>query len=298
MKILTLIETFSIVVDTGSFTEAAEKLNLSKSFVSKQVSQLESELGVKLLYRTTRKLSLTEEGQRFYEHCHAIISQVEKATAEALESQSNPKGAIRLTAPQSLLISGFGHLFMAFQRQYPAIELDIISSGKIEDLYSQHIDLAIRVGKLEDSNLKSLTLAASKFIVVASPDYLVKHGEPLTPKDLASHNCIHYGDSRLSNSWPFFMENGEKVTVQVTGNLTCNDGNIILAAALCGHGLCFGPDYLYNAYIKQGRLKPVLTQYHEPTRVTALYPFNKTPTRRLRLLLDYMALHFENYLYE
>lgn len=298
MKVLMLIEAFTTVVESGSFTLAAERMNLSKSFVSKQVTQLESELGVKLLYRTTRKLSLTEEGQRFFEHCKTIVSEAEKATSEALESHTNPKGVIRLTVPQSLLISGFGGLFITFQRKYPDIELDIIASGKIEDLYEQHIDLAVRVGKLEDSNLKSLTLASSKFIVVASPQYLEKNGEPLEPKDLAKHNCINYGASRLSNSWPFCLDNGEKLVVQVNGNLTCDDGNVILEAALCGYGICFGPDYLYSSYIKQGRLSPILVGFQEPTTITALYPFNKTPTRRLRLLLDFMALNFDKFLHQ
>jgi len=296
MKILMLIEAFTTVVESSSFTAAAERLRLSKSFVSKQVSQLESELGVKLLYRTTRKLSLTEEGQQFFEHCRAIIADAEKAVSDIQDSHTRPKGKIRLTVPHSLLISGFGQLFMSFQKQYPEIELDIVSSGKLEDLYGENFDLAIRVGRLEDSNLKSQILAASKYIVVASEEYLSAHGAPAQPKDLAGHNCIHYGDSRLANNWPFHMKNGEKVMVKVSGNLTSNDVNVILEAALSGHSICFGPDYLYEPYIRQGKLTTILADYQEPTSITALYPFNKTPTRRLKLLLGFMADNFAKYL--
>ncbi|WP_026317789.1 LysR family transcriptional regulator [Algicola sagamiensis] len=298
MKILMLIEAFATVVECGSFTTAAERLNLSKSFVSKQVTQLEGELGVKLLYRTTRKLSLTEEGQQYYEHCRSIIGEAEKATSEILDSHTNPKGKIRLTVPQSLLISGLGHLLLNFQKQYPEIELDIKSSGKIEDLYDQNIDLALRVGKLEDSNLKSHTLSTSTFVLVASPEYIQVNGEPTEPKELIHHNCIIYGESRLGQNWPFYLKNGEKVVVKVNGNLTSNDGHIILESALSGHGICYGPDYFYAPYIKQGKLKVMLVDFQEPTTITALYPFNKTPTRRLRLLLDHMVESFNGKMIE
>ena len=172
MNILIMMETFANVGETRSFTAAANRLQLSKSFVSKQVSQLESELGTRLLYRTTRKLSLTEEGALFYKHCQFIISEADSARAEIIESQRNPRGKIRITIPQSLIIAGAGQTLLKFQQEYSDIELDVIVSGKFVDLIDNSIDLAVRVGQLEDSMLISRKLESCFFQAVAAPQYL------------------------------------------------------------------------------------------------------------------------------
>jgi DNA-binding transcriptional LysR family regulator len=290
MNILTLMETFSTVVETESFTAAAEKLGLSKSFVSKQVSVLEQDLGTRLLYRTTRKLSLSDEGRQFHNHCKIIMEDAENARAEVMDRQSAPRGKIRITMPQSLIISGFGRLLIEFQLQYPEIELDVIASGRIEDLVEEGIDIALRVGQLEDSSLISRRLADCTFQVVASPTYLKKWGEPDQPADLMQHNCLIYGDSKINRGWPFRSPSGENITVKAKGNLTSNDGGLVVEAMLSGLGIGFGPSFLFKEHVKEGRLKLLLSSYYQPTTaISALYPLNRNLSRRIRILIDFLS---------
>jgi DNA-binding transcriptional LysR family regulator len=291
MNLLTMMETFASVVETGSFTAAAEQLGLSKSFVSKQVSQLESELGTRLLYRTTRKLSVSDEGTRFYNHCKLIVAEADNARAEIIESQSVPRGKIRITVPQSLIITDVGRVLLRFQHEYPDIELDIIVSGKFLDLIDKNIDLAIRVGQLEDSMLVSRRLVDCFFQVVASPQYINKWGKPNHPEDLTQHNCLVYGVSRIVHNWPFLMPNGETIMVKAQGNLTCNDGNLIVNAALEDLGIGFGPSFLFNKHLDVGTLQLLLPEYQQPTAISALYPYNRNLPRRIKVLIDFLAEH-------
>jgi len=291
MNILNLMETFAGVVKAGSFTAAAEQLGRSKSFVSKQVSQLETELSTQLLYRTTRKLSLTDEGARFYNHCKLIMAEADNARAEIIESQSNSRGKIRITAPQSLIITDVGQVLLGFQQQYPDIDLDVIVSGKFIDLVDKGIDLAIRVGQLEDSMLISRKLADCSFQVVASPQYIDRRGKPNLPGDLTQHNCLVYGDSRVSHSWPFRMPNGEPIMVKAQGKLTCNDGHLIVNATLEGLGVGFGPSFLFKKHLDAGTLCLLLPDYQQPTAISALYPLNRNLPRRVRVLIDFLIEH-------
>lgn len=284
------METFSTVVETESFTAAAEKLGLSKSFVSKQVSVLEQDLGTRLLYRTTRKLSLSDEGRQFYNHCKIIMEDAENARAEVIDRQGAPRGKIRITMPQSLIISGFGKLLIEFQLQYPEIKLEVIASGRIEDLVEEGIDIALRVGQLEDSSLISRRLADCSFQVVASPSYIEKWGAPDQPADLMQHNCLIYGDSKINRSWPFRSPDGESMTVKAKGNLTSNDGGLIVEAIQNGLGIGFGPSFLFKKDVEEGRLQLLLSRFYQPTTaISALYPLNRNLSRRIRILIDFLS---------
>jgi DNA-binding transcriptional LysR family regulator len=284
------METFSIVVETESFTAAADKLGLSKSFVSKQVSLLEQDLGTRLLYRTTRKLSLSDEGRQFYNHCKIIMAEAESARAEVIDSQGAPRGKIRITMPQSLIISGFGQLLIDFQLQYPEIEFEVIASGRIKDLVDEGIDIALRVGQLEDSSLNSRRLTDCTFQVVASPAYIKQWGAPKQPADLMQHNCLIYGDSKINRGWPFRSLSGETITVKAKGNLTSNDGGLVMDGMLSGLGIGFGPSFLFKKSIEEGRLQLLLRDYYQPaTAISALYPLNRNLSRRIRMLIDYLS---------
>lgn len=286
------METFAGVVQAGSFTVAAEQLGLSKSYVSKQVTQLEVELDTRLLYRTTRKLSLTEEGARFYEHCKHIMAEADSARAEIIESHSNPRGKIRITAPQSVIISGIGKVLLKFKQEYPDIDLEIQVSGKFEDLVDEGIDLALRVGLQEDSTLISRRLMDCEFQVVAAPQYIDQWGEPDEPADLTEHNCLVYSASGLARSWPFRLPDGELIMIKVKGNLTCNDGNLIVNGVLEGLGIGFGPDFLFKKHLKDGSVNLLLSDYYQqPTAITALYPLNRNLPNRVRLLIDFLVKH-------
>ncbi|MCK5811123.1 MAG: LysR family transcriptional regulator, partial [Cocleimonas sp.] len=241
MSILNQMEVFTFTVKTGSFTAAAKQLGLSKSYVSKQVSQLENDLGTRLLYRTTRKLSLSHDGERFYQHCKLIMAEADQAKAEVMDSHKQPRGVIRLTIPQSFVLSEAGSILIKFQKKYPEIELVINASGSNIDLIEESIDLALRIGELKDSTLMCRKLADCVFQVVASQKYSEQHGLPRQPKELLQHNCLVYNTSPLSRQWPFRLPSGETITVNVQGNLSCNDGQYILNSALNGLGICFGP---------------------------------------------------------
>lgn len=292
MNTLTLMETFAVVVEAGSFTAAAERLGLSKSFVSKQVSLLEQDLGARLLYRTTRKLSLSEEGSQFYNHCKLIMAEAENARAEIMDSQSAPRGKIRITVPQSLIISGVSQLLIQFQHKYPDIDLNVIASGRVEDLVDEGIDIALRVGQLEDSSLISRRLADCTFQVAASPQYIEKWGEPSQPADLTQHNCLVYGDSRSNHGWPFRTPSDESITVKVKGSLTSNDGALIVDGMLNSLGIGFGPSFLFKRHVEEGALQLLLTRYYQQqTSISALYPLSRNLPRRVRVLIDFLAEH-------
>lgn len=288
VNLLTMMETFAKVVETNSFTAAAERLQLSKSFVSKQVSQLESELGTRLLHRTTRKLSLTEEGAIFYKHCQLIILEAENAKAAIFESQSCPRGKIKITLPQSLIIAGAGELLLKFQQTHQEIELEVTVSGTFFDLIDNSFDLAIRIGQLEDSTLICRKLKACYFQVVASPSYIEKYGEPQNPMDLKEHNCLVYGSSNEERQWSFLLGNNETTTLRAKGNLTTDDGLLIVKAVRDGMGVAFGPNFLFEKHIEKGDLRLLLPSYKQPTAIFAIYPANRNLPRRVRLLIDYL----------
>ncbi len=290
MNILTKMEAFTFAVKTGSFTAAAEKLGLSKSYVSKQVSQLENDLGTRLLYRTTRKLSLSHDGEQFYEHCKLIMEEADKARTEVMDRHDRPRGKIRLTIPQSFVLSETGSILIEFQNQYPDIELEIIASGKNEDLVEDGIDLALRIGELEDSTMICRKLTDCVFQVAASRKYIDQYGEPSQPKDLTQHNCLIYSASQLSQHWPFRLPNGETITVTVRGSLSCNDGQYILNSALEGMGICLGPGIMFKHHIEKNDLCLLLENYYLPAvSISVIYPLNRNLSRRVRLLIDFLA---------
>ncbi|MEE9356434.1 MAG: LysR family transcriptional regulator [Methylococcaceae bacterium] len=290
MSILNYMEAFAFTVKTGSFTAAAEQLGLSKSYVSKQVSQLESDLGTRLLYRTTRKLSLSHDGEQFYQHCKLIMAEADKAKAEVMDSHDQPTGLIKLTIPQSFVLSEMGSVLIKFQKEYLDIELDIITSGSNVDLIEESIDLALRIGELEDSTMMCRKLMDCEFQVVASPKYCEQHGVPSQPKELTQHNCLIYSASQLSRQWPFRLPSGETITVNAQGSLRCNDGQYILNGALSGMGICFGPGIMFKHHIDKNALCLLLEEYYLPAvSISAIYPLNRNLTRRVRLLIDFLA---------
>lgn len=289
MGILPFIEIFAAVVDKGSFTAAAESLGISRPVVSKQVSQLEKRLGVQLLHRTTRRLHLTEAGEVFSRYAQNIVTESQEAEHSVIPLQSEPTGNLRITAPESLAISLLPDALSGFQKQYPKIVLDLYISGSFVDLIEEGIDIALRVGSMEDSSLIARRLMASKLHVCASPEYWRKKGKPIHPNDLKMHNCLVYSQSRSSDTWSFKGENTEKLRVKVTGNLKSGAGNIILDAGLKGQGVFIGPTYMVEKALKAGGLEQVLEAYSVTTTgLFAVYPYSKMVSRKVRVFIDYL----------
>lgn len=290
MSVLPYIEIFAAVVDKGSFTAAAESLGISKPVVSKQVSQLESQLGVQLLHRTTRRLHLTEAGEIFARYAQNIVEESQEAEQSVLPLQSEPTGKLRITAPESLAISILPNALFEFQKLYPKIELDIHISGSFVDLIEAGIDIALRVGSMEDSSLKARRLMPCDFHVCASPEYWKKKGKPIHPNDLKTHNCLVYSQSLKADTWTFNGDNSEDLSVKVKGNLKSGAGNIILDAGLKGLGVFIGPTYMVEQSLMNGDFEQVLEEYAvSSTGLFAVYPYSKMVSRKVRAFIDYLS---------
>ena len=290
MSILTYLETFSAVVENGSFTAAADALGISKPVVSKQVSLLEQHLGVQLLHRTTRRLRLTHAGEVFASYSHRIMSDVREAEQSVLPLQSEPQGRLRILSPESLAMSLLPEVLQRFQQQFPKIELDIHVSGRFVNLVEEGIDVALRVGKQEDSSLIERLLMPCGLHACASPEYLKKHGKPEHPNELETHNCLIYSQSPNPDTWLFRDEQGKEIRIKVNGNLRSSMGKILMNAAENGNGLFIGPTFMIASALKEGRLEAVLDQYTPMTTgLYVVYPKSKLVSAKVRAFVDFVA---------
>ena len=295
MNILSYLETFSAVVDKGSFTAAADALGISKPVVSKQVSLLEQHLGVQLLHRTTRRLHLTHAGEIFASYAHRIMSEVREAEQSVQPLQHEPQGRLRISAPESLAMSLLPEVLLSFQQQFPKIELDIRISGRMVDLVEEGIDVALRVGKLEDSSLMARRLIPCGFHACASPEYLKKHGKPKLPSELETHNCLIYSQSPHPDNWLFRDDQGKSISIKVNGNLRSDTGNILMNAALNGNGIFIGPTFMIASALEEGRLETVLDQYTPVTTgLYVVYPYSKLVSTKVRAFVDFIAESWSN----
>ena len=290
MSTLPYLETFSAVVEKGSFTAAADVLGVSRPVVSKQVSLLEKHLGVQLLNRTTRRLHLTQAGEVFASYSHRIMSDVREAEQSVLPLQSEPQGRLRITAPESLAMSLLPEMLLGFQQRFPRIEIDVRISGRLLDLVEEGIDVALRVGELEDSSLMARLLMPCSFHACASEDYLKQHGTPEHPDDLRTHNCLIYSQAPNADRWLFKDEQGKSFNVKVEGNLRSDTGNLLMNAALNSNGIFIGPTYMVANALKERRLKTVLDNYTPATPgLYAVYPYSKLVSTKVRVFVDHLV---------
>lgn len=290
MSILPYLETFSAVVENGSFTAAADALGISKPVVSKQVSQLEKQLGVQLLQRTTRRLHLTHAGEIFASYSHRIMSDVREAEQSVLPLQSEPQGRLRIMTPESLAISLLPEVLLSFQQKFPKIELDMHVSGRLVDLVDEGIDVALRVGKQKDSSLITRLLMPCGLHACASPEYLKKHGKPEHPCELETHNCLVYSQLPNPDHWQFRDDQGKDISIKVNGNLRSGMGSILMNAAQNGSGIFVGPTFMIASALKEGRLETVLDQYTPMTTgLYVVYPYSKLVSTKVRAFVDFIA---------
>lgn len=277
---------FVTVAQFGSFTQAAKQLGISTAHVSRQISLLEARLNTKLLYRTTRRVGLSEEGELYFKLCRQAITGLEEAEHAISHLQSTPKGHIKLTAPVAYGEQYIMPLVIDFMGQYPDIEVTTVLSNQTLDLVAGGFDLAIRLGKLVDSSMMAKRLTSRTQYVCASKQYLDKHGTPTTLSELKKHNCL-VGNSEY---WRFHI-NGQERSVKVSGSLVCNSGYALKDAALKGIGLVKLPDYYIANEIDNGSLVTVLSQFQEAQEgIWALYPHNRHLSPKVRLLVDHLAL--------
>jgi DNA-binding transcriptional LysR family regulator len=278
------IEEFVAVTEAKSFTAAAKRLAVSTAHVSRQINTLEERLGAKLFYRTTRKVTSTEVGKIYYQHCRQVLDSLEEAEHAVTQLQSAPRGLLRLTCSVA-----YGDRFIApmvneFVSLYPELSIQMISTNQVVDLVEEGIDLAIRFGQLEDSSLIARKLAPRTLYVCGSPQYFSRHGQPHTLSELNSQNCL----LGTLDYWSF-VENNKNQTIKVSGNWRCNSGPALLDAALRGIGLVQLPDYYVVEHLQKGRLISVLDKYRQAdSAVWAVYPSNRHLSPKVRLLVDFL----------
>jgi DNA-binding transcriptional LysR family regulator len=286
------MQTFSAVVDTGSFVKAAETLGLSKAAVSRYVAELESRLGVRLLHRTTRRLSLTEEGQVFHARSKELLAGVMEAEQEASSKSSAASGLLRINVPVSFGIRHLAPLWAVFRAQHPDVSLDITLADRVVDLVEEGYDMAIRIAVLPASTLISKRLATTRMVLCASAQYLQSHGTPSHPAELAAHQVIAYAYWSSGDEWHFEGPRGP-VSVKTHPCIRTNSGDTCRAAALAHQGVILQPTFLVSADLKSGALVELMPEFRSMEMgIYAVYPTRKHVSPKVRALIDFLAKRF------
>ncbi len=288
MDPLSDVACFVSVVDRGSFTAAAEQLGLSRSAISKQVSQLENRLGARLLHRTTRRLSLTEVGQLFYSRARRGLQEIAEAEAAVTVLQSAPRGSLRVNVPMSFGILHLAPAIADFLARYPEVAIDMRLDDRKLDLVEEGFDVAIRIGELPDSSLVARRLCACPLVVCATPAYLRQHGEPKTPDDLRRHRILSFSYADAPSQWTFTGRDGSTVSVPVSGPVRMNNSLALREVLLAHVGLTLTPRFVVAPDLRAGRLKAVLTQYRlrEPVAY-AVYPERRHLSPKVKAFVDF-----------
>jgi len=293
MDRLTALTVFRQVVAQGSFAAAGRRLGLSPAAVSKNVRELEAHLGVRLLNRTTRRMSLTEAGVIFYERVRRVVEEVEEARVAVSQLQATPRGTLRVSAPVSFGISHVAPVLPDFMRRYPELHVDISLTDHQVDLVDEGIDVAIRIGTLTDTSLIARRIREYDRVVAASPDYWRKHGMPKHPSDLSDHNCLTYAYFASGRTWHLNAPEGGEIAVRVGGSLNANNGEILLRAAEDGVGVIQSPSFICDQAIAEGRLIPALQEFgFEPVGLHAVFPHARNLSTKVRVFVDFLVERF------
>ncbi|NVZ92523.1 LysR family transcriptional regulator [Pseudomonas yamanorum] len=278
---------FCQVMESGSFTAAAEHLGLSKQFVSRRLIQLEERLGVRLLNRSTRRLDVTPLGQSYYESALRLLSEVEQVEQGIAGQNTDPRGTIRLSAPLSFAMAHLGSLLPLFLQRHPHVTVEVDLSDRPVDLISEGYDLVLRIGTLEDSTLIARRIASVQRVYCASPDYLALHGTPQTPDDLVDHECLPYGHGRQVQ-WHFKFD-GKPHTRNVSGRMRVNNGELLRDAAIAGLGITYLPNFIVGQALQDGRLVALLEDTTpESLTLSAVYPQHRQSSRPVQALIEFL----------
>lgn len=291
MQKLGTISVFLEVAKQQSFAKAAKAIGITGPAASKQVMALEEELGVKLLHRTTRQVSLTEEGLAYYERARLAMDELRDAAAQIQESKSAPRGILRINAPLSFGQMHLLPVLSGFAKKYPDVRLEVSLDDKMIDVVESGFDVVIRIGVPMDSTLISKWLAACPILMVASPEYLLKHGTPQTAADLKHHRTIAYSYQGGSGEWKYKDRQGKTGTFRSEGEFRANTADMMLQAALDGVGIATLPQFCVSLHLAAGNLVRLLPDYETfPERqITALMPPNRYRSAKVQLFLDWLA---------
>lgn len=289
------LESFVAVATLGSLSAAARQEGIAPAMMGRRINALEARLGIKLLVRSTRRMSLTSEGSAFLEEAQRILRDLNDVESRITQGSVRPSGHLRVSAP-----AGFGRRHIApllpeFIEAYPEVSISLDLTDRLVDLIDEGYDCAIRIGELEDSRIVGQRLADNKRVIVAAPDYLQRHGRPNTPDDLLDHNCLSFGQQGNQAKGWLLQQNGQVRAIRVKGNLACSDGSVLHQWTLAGIGLAWRSLWEVREDLAQGRLVTVLEEYAAPPNgIFALTPERRHLPQRLHLFLELLKQHYSS----
>ena len=285
---------FSKVIEEGSFSGAARTLKLTPSAVSKQIGRLEDRLGVRLINRTTRRLSATEEGSAFYQRCVRILADMDEAELAVSQLHAAPRGTLRVNCGIAFGKHQVTPLIPEFLGRYPELSIEMTFTDSIVDLVEEGHDVAIRFGNLQDSSMVARQLAVSRRAICASPAYLDRFGEPKHPSELVDHNCLTFSTLTHLNDWLFKIPDGKEFPFRAKGNFLANNGETIHEMVLAGLGIVRLAEFLVEPDVRAGQLKRILTPYYRDIEVpvNAVYPTRRHLSPKVRAFVDFMVEKF------
>jgi len=290
MDTLDGMKTVVAVVETGSFTAASERLNISKALASKYVGEVESRLNVRLFHRSTRKLALTEAGKRYYQQALPLLEEFTELVDSVTGEQSSPQGLLRVSVPVAFGEMKLAPLIPQFMRQFPDISLELILSNSLVDMVEEGIDVRVRIGGVDDSSLIARQLKTLPLILCASPEYLQRHGEPQTPQDIGEHNCIIDSNFRIGKHWPMIGPDGKTETVNVSSRIAASSPSAVKEIAAAGGGIGMVPRFIVEPALQQGLLQEVLPDYRTlEFGLFAMYPHRRYLPKKVRCFIDFMV---------
>lgn len=280
---------FVAVVESGSFSRAAERLGQANSAISRAIKKLESKLGVNLLNRTTRQLSLTEEGERYFRRVQGVLQDMAAAETEVMETKLTPRGMLRIDAATPVMLHFLMPMIKPFRERYPEITLSLVSSETFINLIERKVDVAIRVGKLTDSSLRARPIFTSYRKLIASPDYLARCGIPETAEDLKNHTCLGFTEPVSLNTWPVAAIDGQ--LYEIDCSISCNSGETLKHLCLSGNGIASLSDFMIAKELESGELVEVLASKRLPveTPFSAVYYSDRAVSTRIRAFIDFVS---------
>jgi len=294
MDRLTEMEAFATVVDQGGFTDAARKMGISKSAVSKHVSSLETRLGARLLNRTTRRVSPTEIGLAYYDRARRVLNDAGEADALVSSMQSAPTGLLRISVATDFGVNHMSPILGDFLVDYPDITVNMVLNNRFVELISEGFDLAIRIGEMEDSSLRARKLTETTKRLIAAPGYFEQFGRPEKIDDLNNHKLLHYSNQSAGNVWKLTAPSGEKRQVRTQGWLTVNDGQSLLNACVSGLGIAYLPSFLYADALRQGLVEEAMPELPKETQgIYAVYPPGRYTQPKVRTFIDFLVDTFK-----
>ena len=292
MDKLASMRAFTKVVAHGNFSKAAQELRLSRSAVSKYVIDLERDLGVQLLNRTTRNVSATENGLAYYERCVAILAELEEADLAVTRLQAEPRGMLRVNVPMSFGTLHLGPAIADFMAKHRQLQVHLLLSDEQIDPVQEGFDVTLRIAELQSSSLIARKIVAVNRVVCGAPSYLMERGTPAHPNDLRNHDCLTYGHRATGNQWKLTGPDGDH-WIPVAWTLCANNGEVLRDAAVRGRGIVLLPTFIVGADLQQGTLRTILSEYKVPALfLYAIYPPTRHLSVKVRLFIDHLVERF------